>query len=279
VTGTTNRTFGTVAMWILLLGWAVLSLFPLFWMFYTSFVDPAKITTGSLTLATSTDDFCLANYRALLAHASMGRWFVNSVAVCLVITLLHLLFDSLAGYAFAKKEFRGRSLLFGAMVATMMVPGQVLMVPLFILLSRMGLVDTLTAVVLPALAGPFGIFMMRQHIRSIPDDLLDAARIDGCSEARIFFSIVLPLSAPMLATLGIFVFVTHWNAYLWPLIVLYSNEAYTLPVGLATLQGKHMVNYGLLMAGASLAALPMIVAFVCFSRAFVKGLTAGAVKG
>ena len=264
---------------LLLASWAALCLFPLFWMFFTSFVRPEKITAGSLTLATSLDDFSLDNYRALFAHASMGRWFINSVLVCAVITLLHLLFDSLAGYAFAKKKFRGRSLVFGLIVATMMIPGQVLMVPLFILLSRMGLVDTLTAVVLPALAGPFGIFMMRQHIKSIPDELLDAARIDGCSEARIFFSIILPLSAPMLATLGIFVFVTHWNAYLWPLIVLYSNEVYTLPVGLATLQGKHTVNYGLLMAGASLAALPMLVAFICFSRAFVKGLTAGAVKG
>ena len=264
---------------LLLACWAALCLFPLFWMFFTSFVRPEKITAGSLTLATSLDDFSLANYRALFAHASMGRWFINSVLVCAVITLLHLLFDSLAGYAFAKKKFRGRSLVFGLIVATMMIPGQVLMVPLFILLSRMGLVDTLTAVVLPALAGPFGIFMMRQHIKSIPDELLDAARIDGCSEARIFFSIILPLSAPMLATLGIFVFVTHWNAYLWPLIVLYSNDVYTLPVGLATLQGKHTVNYGLLMAGASLAALPMLVAFICFSRAFVKGLTAGAVKG
>ena len=248
-------------------------------MFFTSFVTPEKITAGSLTLATSLSDFSLENYRALFEHSSMGRWFLNSIFVCSVITLIHLLFDSLAGYAFAKKEFSGRSLVFALIVATMMIPGQVLMVPLFILLSRLGMVDTLTAVVLPALAGPFGIFMMRQHIKSIPNELLDAARIDGCSEGRIFFSIILPLSAPMLATLGIFVFVTHWNAYLWPLIVLYSSKAYTLPVGLATLQGKHTVNYGLLMAGASLAALPMILAFLCFSRAFVKGLTAGAVKG
>jgi len=248
-------------------------------MFYTSIVRPECIKEGSLVLARSVDDLTFSNYETLFHHASMGRWFLNSVLVCAVITFLHLILDSMAGYVFAKKRFRGKGLLFGLIVATMMVPGQVLVVPLFILLCRFGMLDSLSAVILPALAGPFGIFLMRQHIASIPDDLIEAAKIDGCGEARIFWQIIIPLSAPMLATLGIFVFVTHWNAFLWPLIVLYSSDSYTLPVGLATLQGKHQVDYGLLMAGASMAALPTIIAFIVFSRAFVKGLTAGAVKG
>lgn len=270
---------GALVVWGLLLAWGAACLFPLAWMVFTSFVAPERITAGSLTLISSADDLTVRNYETLFRHARMGRWLVNSVVVCLVITLLHLVVDAMAGYAFAKKRFRGRSFLFGLVVATMMVPGQILMVPLFVLLCRMGLVDTLTAVVLPALAGPFGIFMMRQHIGTIPDDLVDAARIDGCGEAGIFRHVILPLSGPMLATLGVFVFVTNWNAFLWPLIVLYSADGYTLPVGLATLQGKHEVDYGLLMAGATVAALPMVVAFLAASRAFVTGLTAGAVKG
>lgn len=266
-------------VYVLLAIWALLSLFPLIWMFYTSFIHPDKIHAGGLALATSFDDFSMENYRVLWRHAKVGLWFANSLIVCLVVTAAHLFFDSLAGYAFAKKEFRGKNFLFWLIIATMMVPGQVIVVPMFILMSQMGLLDSLFAVILPGLAGPFGIFLMRQFIQGIPSDLEDAARIDGCTEFEIYWRIILPLCKPVMATLGIFVFVTHWNAFLWPLIVLFSSRNHTLSVGLATLQGKHDVDYGLLMSGAGVAALPMLIVFLLFSRFFVKGLQSGALKG
>lgn len=259
--------------------WAIISLFPMFWMFYTAFLKEEAIKTADIGFTLDSGDFTLANFSALFQHASMGRWFVNSVLICLIVTALHLIFDAMAGYAFARGDFPGRDLLFWLVIGTMMVPGQVIIIPTFILVTKMGLIDSALGVILPALAGPFGIFMMRQFMLSIPKDLEDAARIDGCSELGIFFRVILPLCTPAMSTLGIFVFVTHWNAFLWPLVVLYSSEKYTLPVGLATLQGQHIHNFGLLMAGAALAALPMVLVFLFFSRFFIKGMQSGAVKG
>lgn len=266
-------------LYVLLALWALLSLFPLAWMFLTAFVLPDRIHTTSIVPVSSADDLGLENFYILWKHARMGRWFANTLFVCLLATFLHVLFDSMAGYAFACKEFTGRGLLFWFVLGTMMVPGQILIVPLFLLMRTMGLVDTLTAVILPGLSSPFGIFMMRQFMRNLPRDLLDAARIDGCSELGIFWRIVVPLSAPAMATLSIFVFMSTWNAFMWPLVVLFNSDRYTLAVGLATLQGKHTIDYGLLMAGASVTALPMIIAFLLMSRYVVRGLSAGALKG
>lgn len=263
----------------LLAAWAAVSLFPMIWMFYTAFLTPDAIKTGELSVSMSLDSFTFGNITALFKHSKIGRWFFNSVLICVVVTAVHLLFDAMAGYAFARGNFPGGNGLFWLVIGTMMVPGQVIIIPTFILITRMGLTDSMWGVILPALAGPFGIFMMRQFMLSIPRDLEEAARIDGCGEFGIFFRVILPLSMPALSTLGIFIFVTHWNAFLWPLVVLYSPDKYTLPVGLATLQGQHIHDYGLLMAGASAGALPMILAFLFFSRFFIKGMQSGAVKG
>jgi multiple sugar transport system permease protein len=259
--------------------WAAVSCFPLFWMLFTSFVPADLIKASGLTMIGGMSDLTLENYRVLLSHSSMGRWFLNSLFVALVVTFFHLLFDAMAGWAFARMEFPGKRVLFAIVIATMMVPGQVITVPLFIQMSNLRLIDSLWALILPALAGPFGIFLFRTHCQSLPKDLEEAARIDGCSEWGIFTKIVLPLSLPVLGTLGTFIFVTHWNAFLWPLIVLFSASQYTLPVGLATLQGQHDTDYGLLMAGASLSALPMLIAFLAFNKLFVQELSAGALKG
>lgn len=259
--------------------WAVLSLFPLAWMFVTSMVRPELIRASSFLSISSLEDLSTENFQVLWRQASLGTWFINSLLVCGVTTVLHLLFDSMAGYAFARKEFAGKGWLFWLVLGTMMIPGQVLMVPLFLLVQQMGLIDSLLAVILPGLSSPFGIFMMRQYMLSLPRDLLEAARIDGCSELSLFFRIVLPLSLPALATLGIFIFMSTWNAFLWPLVVLFRSENYTLTVGLATLQDQHTVDHGLLMAGGAVASIPMILAFLLFSRHFVKGLQAGALKG
>jgi multiple sugar transport system permease protein len=270
---------GRPFLYILLGLWALLSLFPLAWMFLTAFVKPELIRSTSVLPVSSWSDLSLESFYVLWKHAQMGRWFANTMLVCGVATVLHVLFDAMAGYAFACKQFVGRSMLFWLVLGTMMIPGQVLIVPMFLLMRNMGLVDTLAAVLLPSLSSPFGIFMMRQFMANVPRDLLDAARIDGCSELGIFWRIVMPLAAPAMATLGIFVFMSSWNAFLWPLVVLFSSEKYTLAVGLATLQGKHTIDYGLLMAGATATALPMIVAFLFMSRFVVRGLSMGALKG
>lgn len=262
-----------------LIGWALISAFPLIWMLFTSFVPGEKLTSGGLTLVAGPSDLTLANYRALLGHSSIGLWVFNSVLVAVVATLGHLIFDSMAGWAFARLDFPLKRPLFALVVATMMVPGQIVTVPLFLQMAQLGLVDSLWSVILPSLSGPFGIFLFRTHCQGLPIELEEAARIDGCSEWAIFWRIVMPLSLPVLGTLGTFVFVTHWNAFLWPLICLLSATNYTLPVGLATLQGQHNLDHGLLMAGACVSALPMVITFLLFSRMFVQEIHAGALKG
>lgn len=261
---------------ILLIG-AFLSLFPMLWMFYTSFYPAEKLTGAEPTLIFR--DLTPLNYARLFTNAAIVRWTINSFFICAVITAGQLLFDSMAGYAFARKKFAGSRVLFWLVIGTMMVPVQILVVPLYIMMVRLGLVDTLWAAILPGLAGPFGIFFMRQYMLTIPTELEEAARIDGCSELQIFFRIIMPISAPALGVLAIFLFISNWNSFLWPLLVLNSAETFTLTVGLSTLQDKHALDYGLLMAGAVVASLPMFGVFLLFQHMFIRGVRMGALKG
>lgn len=267
---------------VLLTVGAALSLFPVFWMFYTSF-NPAEKLGAMLMGSDRPDllhaDLTLLNYARIFANAPIARWMLNSFVICSVITLGQLLFDSMAGYAFARKRFPGSRTLLWLVIGTMMVPVHILIVPLYIMMVKLGLVDTLWAAILPGLAGPFGIFFMRQYMLTIPTALEEAARIDGCSELQIFFRIILPVSAPALGVLAIFLFISNWNSFLWPLLVLNSSESFTLTVGLATLQDKHALDYGLLMAGAVVASLPMFGVFLVFQRMFIRGMRMGALKG
>jgi multiple sugar transport system permease protein len=271
-----------VALIGLLTAGAALSLLPVFWMFYTSF-NPAEKLGAMLMGSEPPDllhaDLTLLNYARIFANAPIGRWTLNSFVICTIITLGQLLFDSMAGYAFARKRFPGRRILFWLVIGTMMVPVHILIVPLYIMMVKLRLVDTLWAAILPGLAGPFGIFFMRQYMLTIPTALEEAARIDGCSELQIFFRIILPVSAPALGVLAIFLFISNWNSFLWPLLVLNSSDTFTLTVGLATLQDKHALDYGLLMAGAVVASLPMFGVFLVFQRMFIRGMRMGALKG
>ncbi|MBI5115112.1 carbohydrate ABC transporter permease [Candidatus Poribacteria bacterium] len=264
-------------MVILLTGGAFVSLFPTVWMLYTSLCPSDKLSMAQPGLVSR--ELTLVNYAQLFSSAPVLRWTFNSLVICLVITLGQLLFDSMAGYALARKEFPGRRALFWLIVGTMMVPAQILVVPLYIMMVRLHLVDTLWAAILPGLAGPFGIFFMRQYMLTIPTGLEEAARMDGCSDAQIFFRVILPVCLPALGVLAIFLFISNWNSFLWPLLVLNSAETYTLTVGLATLQDKQALDYGLLMAGATVASLPMFVVFLMFQRVFVRGMRMGALKG
>ena len=219
-----------------------------------------------------------ANYRNLWEAVPFNRYFINSVFIATASTLLTLFFCSLGGYAFAKYQFRGKTILFGILLASMMVPFQVLLVPLFGLMSDIGWLNSYKAIIIPFSVGAFGVFLMRQFIVTIPSELLDAARIDGCSEFGIYYRIVLPIIKPALGALTIYSFLSSWNGYLWPLIVLRDEAKYTLPIGLANLIGIYRQDYGMLMAGTLLSLLPIVILFLAMQREFVQGITLGSVK-
>jgi multiple sugar transport system permease protein len=224
-------------------------------------------------------DPSLEHYRTLFSSYNLGRYFLNSLGVAVGGTVLAVLITGMAGYAFAKLRFRGREPLFKALLAGMVIPGQVAMLPMFILLREMGLINTLFGAMIPVLAPIYGIFLVRQYALSIPDDLLDAARLDGASEFRIFRSVVLPALRPVLATLGVFTFLSAWNDFMWPLIVLSDDTKYTLPVALANLAGEHVQDVELMMAGALVTVLPVFLAFLFLQRYYIQGIMAGSVKG
>ena len=219
-----------------------------------------------------------SNYRNLWKTVPYNRYFVNSVFIATASTLLTLFFCSLGGYAFAKYRFRGQKILFGILLASMMVPFQVLLVPLFGLMYDIGWLNSYKAIVIPFSVGAFGVFLMRQFIVTIPSELLDAARIDGCSEFGIYYRVVLPIIKPALGALTIYSFLGSWNGYLWPLIILRDEVKYTLPIGLANLVGIYRQDYGMLMAGTLLSLMPIVILFLAMQREFVQGITLGGVK-
>jgi multiple sugar transport system permease protein len=256
---------------------ALLSLAPLLWMVSVSFMPAGQASRFPPPLLPSAAT--LANYHELFGRSGMARNFANSLLVSVAITLGSLLVNTLAGYAFAKLRFAGRERVFQVLLAALVVPAQVAMLPLFLLMKQLGLVNTYAGVVLPALASVFGIFLVRQYARSIPDELLEAARIDGAGEWRIFFSIILPMLKPVLVTLAIFTFMGSWNDFMWPLIVLTDQEHYTLPVALATLSREHIMDVELMMAGAVVTVLPVLALFLLLQRYYIQGLLLGSVKG
>ncbi len=207
-------------------------------------------------------------------------WFLNTALIAIFSTGVHMLFDSMAGYAFAKRKFPGSNLFFYMILAALMIPGQVTLVPLYLTIARLKLVDSFAGVIMPGLADVIGIFLLKQFIQTLPSELEEAARMDGASEWRVYRQIILPLSAPALAVTAIFAFQRYWNAFLWPLIVLQSPDLFTLQVGLSFIHTSEFgTNYGLLMAGAALAAIPMIIFFFAFQKYFMQGLRIGAIKG
>ena len=255
---------------------AAATLVPFVWMVSASFMAPGEANTFPPPFLPAAAT--LASYRALFVRLSLGRFALNSLLVSVAATAFSLLLNSMAGYAFAKLRFGGRDRIFGALVAALVIPTQVAMLPLFLLLRTMGLVNSYWGVIVPSMAGIFGIFLVRQYALSLPDELLDAARIDGASEFRIYRSIVLPLCRPVLVTLGVFTFMGVWNDFMWPLIVLTDASKYTLPVALAGLVGEHAPDTELMMAGAVLTVLPVLIVFLALQRSYVEGITMGGIK-
>jgi multiple sugar transport system permease protein len=262
---------------------SLLMIAPFYWTLSTSFKPTADVFASPPKWIP--DPWTLANYEDVFTLLPFGRYFLNSVIVTGSIVALNVVFDTAAAYAFAKLRFPGRNVLFFLLLITLMVPFQVNLIPLYRIMVKLHEVtpalgvDTYSALILPGAIQVFGIFLMRQFIASIPDEVLESARMDGASEFRILRSVIFPLAAPGMATLAIFTFLGAWNDFLWPLIVINSPNMRTLPVGLAMLARKNTVNWGQTMAGTALVAAPMILVFLVMQRRFIEGLTAGSVKG
>lgn len=219
------------------------------------------------------------NLRRLEASVGFGRVALNSVGLAVVYTVVSTVLSAMCGYGLAKYRFRGRGVLLGVVLATMMIPFQVLLVPLFDMMAAFGWVDTYQAVLVPFLANSFGIFLMRQAFLAFPTELIEAGRIDGGGELRIFYRIVLPAARPQLAAVVIFTFISQWSNFLWPLLMLNSESQYTIPVALSTMIGQTEVDYSGLMLGSFVATLPIMLVFFVFQKQFVSGLLGGSVKG
>lgn len=250
--------------------------FPLYWMVVVAFSSRADLVSGELRLWPGA--LTMQNFRQVLDSFPVATWFGNSVAIALVVALITVTVSMLGGYAFAHLRFRGSNALFMISLATLMIPVQVIMVTLFKLVTTMGLYGSYWAVILPTSASAFGVFLARQFILAIPRDLIEAARIDGAGHLRIFASIVLPLSRPLLAVLFFMSVLQTWNDFAWPLIALKQNELFTLPIGLLYLQGQFGSDFGGTMAFALINVTPMIVLFLVFQRYFVQGFSRSGIR-
>jgi multiple sugar transport system permease protein len=273
------RSFTKAFGYVLLVACAFLWVSPFLWMLSMAFKthrEAARIPPTWIP-----EEFITDNFVQVFKTASfpLDRAFLNSCVVSAIVTLGVVLVASLAAFAYARLEFKGRDLLFGIILASLMVPGPVFLIPQYLLIWRLNLLDTYSSLILPELAGGFGVFLLRQFFMGIPRDLLDAGRIDGCSWFRIFFSIALPLSKPALVTLGMFTFLGAWNSFTWPLVVLESPRMMTLPVALSYFQGEFYSSYPLLMAGVSIATVPVLIIFTIGQKWIVEGITLSGLKG
>jgi len=248
------------------------------WMLSTSFKPKSEFFLPDIYWIPRT--FTWDNYQKLLNNPSLpiGRWFFNSLMVSSVTTLLILIVDSLAGYAYARMEFRGKKIIFGFLLMTLFLPGVMFLIPNFLTISGLGLLNNYAGVILPGLAGVFGVFFMRQFFASLPHDLEEAAYIDGATRIQTFLYIALPLAKPALATLSIITFLASWNDFLWPLLILKDRIMLTLPPGLRTLQGAYTSEYGQMMAGAAITAIPVLILYVLLQRYIVESVQTSGLK-
>ena len=262
---------------LVLMPMALVFVLPLVQMVLTSFMSEGQITQFPPEFIP--DGIHVDGYRTLFAESHIVRWFFNTVLVSAISVVAHLVLCSLAGYGFARLKFPGRGLAFLGIVATVMIPIQVLMIPTYLLFARIGIVDTLAAAFVPWLASAFGIFLMRQFFLTLPVELEEAALLDGAGALRTFTSIVLPLARPALATLAVFTLLASWNDLLWPLIAITDDSKYTLQVGLASFQGMRRTEWSQLMAGNVIATLPLVLAFLFAQKRFIATMSFSGLKG
>lgn len=271
-----KRTIIITIQYVILILVLILTLSPLVWMISSSFMKTGEANTFPPRLFP--EKITWEHYSTLFSRLNISRYFLNSLILATSITIISLIVNSMAGFAFAKYRFPGRNQLFKTLLAAMIIPGQVTMLPLFLMLNRIGLVNTYLGVIIPGIVSIYGIFLVRQYIFSIPDSLIEAARIDGASDFRIYWTIIVPLARPILVTLAIFTFMGSWNDFLWPLIVMTKESMYTLPVALANLMGEHVQDTELMMAGSVITVIPVLTVFLLLQKYYIKGIMIGSIK-
>lgn len=271
------KEFKKLVLYLILILGALLTLTPFIWMVSASFMADGHSSVFPPRFWP--DQFTLEQYINLFSRLNVTVNFINSLFLSTIVTLISLFFNSMAGYAFAKYRFKGKDKLFNVLLSSMIIPAQVTMLPLFLMLKYMGVLNTYLAIIIPGMANIFGIFLIRQYVLSIPDSLIEAGRIDGASEFQIYVRIILPQAKPILITLAIFSFLGTWNDFLWPLIALTDSSMFTLPVALANLMGEHTKDPELMMAGSVLTILPVIILFLALQKYYIRGIMAGSVKG
>ncbi len=263
---------------------SLITVYPFLWMIATSFKPEAEIYSNSLSLLS--DHFSLANYRKAFEVVPFGRYFLNSFYLAAMGVLTNVFLGALAGYSFAKLKFRGRKIMFSLLLSSMMIPGVITMIPQFLVLKSFplvggnnlfgqggqGLINHYAAIILPGAVGAYAVFFMKQFFETLPDDLAEAARVDGCSEFRIFWNIYLPLIVPAAITLGIMTFQSGWNSFMWPMIVLNSKDMMTIQVGLAAFQYQYNTQYGPLMAGTVISVIPTLLLFIFAQKYYIQGI-------
>jgi multiple sugar transport system permease protein/alpha-1,4-digalacturonate transport system permease protein len=287
VTGATRtlgkeKTFGyerkgrNLVIWVLLVVGAGVMVFPLYWMFATAIRPRKELFSGEFNLFPS--ELVWSNFSEAWGKLPFTQFYINSIVIAVIAVVITVFINLLAGYTFAKYEFPGRNILFLLLISTLMIPIQVIMVPEFLIVSQLGWVNTYAGVIAPRAAEAFGIFMVRQFMVSIPDDLLEAARLDGAGEFKIFWSVVLPLSWPVVAVLTIFTFMWRWNDFAWPLVVLQERSVYTVPLGLNLMKGQFFTDWTGIMSMSLVSIVPMLVVFIFFQRYFIQGIASTGMK-
>ena len=258
----------------------LLFIYPFLWMMSATFKPADEVFSMPPTLVVK--NFTLFNYGMAFTNTKVVTWFINSLYVTVIRVVLSIFFCSLAGFSFAKYEFKFKKILFAIMLATLMIPFQSILIPLYILMVQIGWIDSYLALWVPWMASGFGTFLMRQYIVSIPNELLYSARMDGAGEFRIFMQIIFPLTKPAIGTLSIIIFLQQWRNYMWPLIVINSSKKFTLPLGIANMQSdlaQNLIHWGAVMVVAAVITIPLLFIFLLMQRQFMAGLTVGAIKG
>lgn len=272
-----KRHLSTTGYYVVSILLAVVAMIPFLWMISTSLKSRGALM--SIPIEWIPDEPTLDAYREVFSRFPFMRTIGNSLLVSISFTLITLISASMAAFAFAKIRFRGSDVILKLYLAMMMIPTQVTMIPLFIIMNRLGLIDSYASVILPSIFKPFAVFMLVQQMKSIPNDYLDAARVDGAGIFHVYGRIALPLCAPTLATLAVTTFMESWNDYLWPLLMLNDRSKMTLPIALSTLNGQYNTEYNVLMAGSLISMIPIIIIYLCAQKQFKNGLMAGGIKG
>jgi alpha-1,4-digalacturonate transport system permease protein len=265
-----------LVIWLLLVMGALVMFFPIYWMFATAVRPPDQLFSGEFRLIP--EDFLWSNFVESWNKLPFDLYYINSIAIAVIAVVVTVFINLLAGYTFAKYDFPGRNVLFFLLLSTLMIPIQVIMVPEFFIVAQLGWVNTWWGVLVPRAAEAFGIFMVRQFMVSIPDEIIEAARLDGAGEFEIFRKIILPISWPVIAVLTIFTFMWRWNDFSWPLVVLHDQASYTVPLGLNLMKGLYFTDWTGIMSMSLVSILPMLLIFVFFQRYFVQGIASSGLK-